>query len=60
LQMAHGLQTHTVPDALDSRSLVARRMGFKGDTAEKEFNDALNSTTAVRTYDRLFASRRSK
>ena len=57
LQMAHGLQTHTVPEALDSRSLVARRMGFKGDTAEKEFNDALNlHTTAVRhTYDRLFA-----
>ena len=57
LQMVHGLQTHTVPEALDSRLLVARRMGFKGDTADKEFNDALKlHTIAVRhTYDRLFA-----
>jgi len=57
LQMEHGLQTHTVPEATESRLLVARRMGFKGTSAEKDFNEALKiHTTVVRqTYDRLFA-----
>jgi glutamate-ammonia-ligase adenylyltransferase len=56
LQMEHGLQTHTVPEANETRELVARRMGFKGADAEAEFNAALKShTTIVRqTYDRLF------
>ncbi|HEY6802977.1 MAG TPA: hypothetical protein VI306_05295 [Pyrinomonadaceae bacterium] len=56
LQMEHGLQTHTVPEANGARELVARRMGFKGTDAESDFNAALKShTTIVRqTYDRLF------
>ena len=30
LQMEHGLQTHTVPQAREQRALVARRMNFSG------------------------------
>jgi [glutamine synthetase] adenylyltransferase / [glutamine synthetase]-adenylyl-L-tyrosine phosphorylase len=54
LQMEHGLQTHTVPDAADAQILVARRMGFSG---AKDFASALKAhTTNVRnTYDRLFS-----
>ena len=54
LQMEHGLQTHTVPDAEDVKTLVARRMGFSGG---KNFAAALKAhTTNVRnTYDRLFS-----
>src|SRR4030095_2168784 len=47
LQMAHGLQTHTVPEAVDLRLLVARRMGFKEPAAETDFNAAL------KTHNRL-------
>jgi glutamate-ammonia-ligase adenylyltransferase len=54
LQMEHGLQTHTVPDAADAQILVARRMGFP---TAKGFASALKThTTNVRnTYDRLFS-----
>jgi len=54
LQMEHGLQTHTVPDAEDAQILVARRMGFP---RPKSFASALKAhTTNVRnTYDRLFS-----
>jgi len=54
LQMEHGLQTHTVPDAGESQALVARRMGFAG---ANDFVAALKAhTTHVRnTYDRLFS-----
>jgi glutamate-ammonia-ligase adenylyltransferase len=54
LQMEHGLQTHTVPEATDTQTLVARRMGF---TTAKNFGAALKAhTTNVRnTYDRLFS-----
>jgi len=57
LQMEHGLQTHTVPDAADIRRLVARRMGYKSLDPTRELNEALKlHTTNVRlTYDRLFA-----
>ncbi|HYK22398.1 MAG TPA: hypothetical protein VEV42_16775 [Pyrinomonadaceae bacterium] len=54
LQMEHGLQTHTVPEAEEAQTLVARRMGFP---EVKSFSAALRTHTAnVRnTYDRLFA-----
>jgi glutamate-ammonia-ligase adenylyltransferase len=57
LQMEHGLQTHTVPEGEDAQSLVARRMGFAGDEARKDFSIALKTHTGhVRTtYDRLFS-----
>ncbi|MBC8032096.1 MAG: hypothetical protein H7Z16_18575 [Pyrinomonadaceae bacterium] len=61
LQMEHGLQTHTVPQAEMQRTLVARRMGFVGQPPYGElieFENALASnTTAVRkAYDRVFAN----
>jgi len=54
LQMEHGLQTHTVPEAGEAQALVARRMGFPG---VDEFAAALKTHTIhVRnTYDRLFS-----
>ncbi len=54
LQMEHGLQTHTVPDSPESRTLVARRLGFA--TAD-EFDATLKThTSTVRhIYDRLFS-----
>jgi [glutamine synthetase] adenylyltransferase / [glutamine synthetase]-adenylyl-L-tyrosine phosphorylase len=57
LQMEHGLQTHTVPQAQPQRSLVARRMGFAGANALHDFDSALTlHTTNVRNaYDRVFA-----
>jgi len=57
LQMEHGLQTHTLPESGETRTLVARRMSFTGPDAEHEFSAALKMhTTIVRqTYDRLFA-----
>jgi glutamate-ammonia-ligase adenylyltransferase len=57
LQMEHGLQTHTVPENEEQRSLVARRMGFAGATALKRFNRALelHTTNVRRAYDRVFA-----
>jgi glutamate-ammonia-ligase adenylyltransferase len=57
LQMEHGLQTHTVPQAQPQRTLVARRMGFAGANALQDFDSALSlQTTNVRNaYDRVFA-----
>jgi glutamate-ammonia-ligase adenylyltransferase len=57
LQMEHGLQTHSVPDDPARRSLVARRMGFRGANALEDFNRALQlHTESVRAaYDRVFA-----
>ena len=54
LQMEHGLQTHTVPEAGEAQALLARRMGFANTS---DFVAALKThTTHVRnTYDRLFA-----
>ena len=56
LQMEHGLQTHTVPETENPRSLIARRMGFMGTEGLSEFLASLKLHTAnVRqTYDRLF------
>ncbi|PYS73575.1 MAG: hypothetical protein DMF69_04385, partial [Acidobacteria bacterium] len=57
LQMENGLQTHTVPESSESRTLVARRMGFVEGDVQGQFTKALKKhTTVVRqTYDRLFA-----
>ncbi len=54
LQMEHGLQTHTVPDSPESRTLIARRLGFPG---ADEFDSALKTHTSNvrRVYDRLFS-----
>ncbi|HEY9405117.1 MAG TPA: hypothetical protein VIQ24_20865, partial [Pyrinomonadaceae bacterium] len=60
LQMEHGLQTHSVPDEEGRRTLVARRMNFKGHDALAEFNRALELHTArVRAaYERVFGDTR--
>ena len=57
LQMEHGLQTHTIPENEEQRSLVAGRMGFLGQSALEKFNDALElqTTNVRRAYDRVFA-----
>ena len=57
LQMEHGLQTHTVPENDAQRSLVGRRMGFPGQRALQDFNQALalHTTNVRRAYDRVFA-----
>jgi glutamate-ammonia-ligase adenylyltransferase len=57
LQMEHGLQTHTVPQAESLRRLVAGRMGFPGLLGLENFDNALKlQTTNVRNaYDRCFA-----
>src|SRR5215212_1147864 len=54
LQMEHGLQTHTVPEADEAQALVARRMGLANTS---DFVSVLKThTTHVRnTYDRLFS-----
>jgi [glutamine synthetase] adenylyltransferase / [glutamine synthetase]-adenylyl-L-tyrosine phosphorylase len=54
LQMEHGLQTHTVPEAGEAQPLLARRMGF---ATTSDFASALKThTTHVRnTYERLFS-----
>ena len=59
LQMEHGLQTHTVPEAPHSRNLLARRMGFSGADPSTAFILALKlQTTNVRkAYDRLFSEK---
>ena len=53
LQMEHGLQTHTVSDSGDARTLIARRVGL-ADTSE--FDEILKTHTGNvrRVYDRLF------
>ena len=57
LQMEHGLQTHTVPQASEARTLVARRMGFFGPSSLEEFDAAfaLHVTNVRRAFDRVFA-----
>ena len=55
LQMEHGLQTHTLPESFDQRSLIARRMNFGNLEA---FERALNLHVAHvrRAYDRIFGA----
>ena len=54
LQMEHGLQTHTVPESHESRTLLARRLGLSD---ANKFDAALKTNTANvrRVYDRLFS-----
>jgi glutamate-ammonia-ligase adenylyltransferase len=56
LQMEHGLQTHSVPDDEERRTLVARRMNFNAPAVLASFNRALALHTArVRAaYERVF------
>ncbi len=56
LQMEHGLQTHSVPQTVEARSLVARRMGFSGADVLAKFDAALASHVANvrRAFDRVF------
>src|SRR5205085_11855216 len=56
LQMEHGLQTHSVPDDEEQRTLVARRMDFTGVDALERFNRALHKHTAnvSAAFDRVF------
>jgi glutamate-ammonia-ligase adenylyltransferase len=56
LQMEHGLQTHSVPDEVARRRLVARRMNFGGENGLRDFDQALNlHTTNVRAaFERVF------
>jgi len=53
LQMENGLQTHTVPDGVDKRRLIGKRMNFKGG---KELEKSLKSHTqnVSRIYERVF------
>ena len=56
LQMEHGLQTHTVPEADARRALLARRMHFAPPHSLAEFDAALRlHTSAVsRAFRRVF------
>ncbi len=57
LQMEHGLQTHTVPEPVEHRALVARRMNFAGPNALEDFDRtlSLHAMNVRRAYDRVFA-----
>lgn len=57
LQMEHGLQTHSVPQAEAQKTLVARRMNFGGAAAMAEFQQdlELHTSNVRRAYDRVFA-----
>ena len=57
LQMEHGLQTHTVPEAAELQTLLARRMGFTGSNARNDFLRTLrlHAANVRNTYDRLFS-----
>ena len=54
LQMEHGLQTHTVPDSEEARSLIAGRTGYR-DLRGFVSDLGLHTRNVRRTYDRLFA-----
>jgi glutamate-ammonia-ligase adenylyltransferase len=58
VQMEHGLQTHSVPEDVSRRSLLARRMHFKGAGALEEFDAALDAHTSnvARAYARVFGA----
>jgi len=55
--MEHGLQTHTVPDSVQARALIGKRVGCSGESPEIQFAKLLQlHTTNVRhVYDRLFS-----
>ena len=53
LQMEHGLQTHAVPDEIEKRHLIARRMNFSD---VQSFNESLylHTEAVARVFDRVF------
>jgi len=55
LQMEHGLQTHLLPNESAARTLVARRMGFKGSDVLEQFDRTMKLQThnVRRAYDRI-------
>ncbi|HVF46380.1 MAG TPA: hypothetical protein VNA17_02315, partial [Pyrinomonadaceae bacterium] len=53
LQMENGLQTHSVPDQGQKRSLLARRMEFLGTADYYDTLDALTGAVS-RTFTRIF------
>ena len=57
IQMEHGLQTHTVPDSVQARTLIGKRVGCSGSSPDTQFGRLLHlHTTNVRhVYDRLFS-----
>ena len=58
VQMEHGLQTHTVPQDVQHRELLARRLNFSGVEALAEFDHALalHTGNVHRAYERVFGS----
>jgi glutamate-ammonia-ligase adenylyltransferase len=62
LQMENGLQTHVLPESLAVRELAARRMGFHGEAALRDFEQALKFHTGnvSRAYNRVFAESDSR
>ena len=59
LQMEHGLQTHIVPESMESRALTSRRLGI----GDAETFDAILKThtgNVRRVYDRLFSEAQTK
>lgn len=56
LQMENGLQTHAVPQTIEARTLVARRIGFFSGDVLAKFDAALASHVANvrRAFDRVF------
>jgi glutamate-ammonia-ligase adenylyltransferase len=54
LQMEHGLQTHIVPDSRESRTLIARRLGFS-DAEKFDASLKVHTGNVRRVYDRLFS-----
>lgn len=59
LQMEEGLQTHLVPLGEERRLLVARRMGFAGPDALRNFDRTLDQVTSnvKRIFDRVLSVR---
>ena len=59
LQMENGLQTHTVPDTIERRRLIGKRMNFKGG---KELERSLRTHTrnVSRIYERVFGGNENK
>ena len=55
LQMENGLQTHTVPDEIERRSLVTKRMNFAG-MDEFETSLSVHTTNVARIFVRVFGT----
>jgi Glutamine synthetase adenylyltransferase len=53
LQMENGLQTHTVPEAMERRQLIGKRMNFKGGN-ELDQNLKAHTKNVSKIYERIF------